>query len=278
MIHQIEVKKVENVKLQKDFIDLRNYKYKDQKIKSNIKQNRLLRKQARKIEMIQNFKERFKKWVQLIWVSLLVIWVVSHNFNFKFDIANANNIDIEETILNSALEQKDYTEQDIEQIVNEIDNKKYGKSISDEAYEEQVRIKEEEIRIYNEEANRIELDKKKEKQREEIKKVEKPIVKTETTFDIDKLAKSVALHETKDCTVWNSAKKNNCFWIMTWERGFREFKTYKTKEDSYKDFKRIWQNYYGWLPNYNKAKRYSWDDRTQEWLNNVLYFYNNDKI
>lgn len=54
------------------------------------------------------------------------------------------------------------------------------------------------------------------------KKVEKPTPKKEKTqekpkevkidtFDIDKLARAVAMHETKDCTVGNSAKKNNCF-------------------------------------------------------------------
>jgi hypothetical protein len=58
----IEVRKVENVTLSKDFIDLRsNIKYKDPKITNNIKQNRLLRKQTRRIETIQNLKQRFKK-------------------------------------------------------------------------------------------------------------------------------------------------------------------------------------------------------------------------
>ena len=45
-------------------------------------------------------------------------------------------------------------------------------------------------------------------------------------------------------------------------------------EESYKDFKRIWNNYYGWLPDIHKAKKYSGNDRAEEWLNNVLYFYN----
>ena len=93
-------------------------------------------------------------------------------------------------------------------------------------------------------------------------------------FDIDKLARAVAQHETRNCTLWNSATRNNCFWIMTWARWFREFKSYDTKEDSYKDFKRIWTSYYGWMPTYAKAKRYSWDDRVTAWLNNVLHFYN----
>jgi len=63
---------------------------------------------------------------------------------------------------------------------------------------------------------------------------------------------------------------------MTWERGYREFKTYKTKNESYEDFKRIWTSYYWWLPNLAKAKKYSWNDRSNAWLKNVLnYYYNN---
>jgi fatty-acid desaturase len=61
---------------------------------------------------------------------------------------------------------------------------------------------------------------------------------------------------------------------MTWVNWPREFKYYNTKEDSYKDFKRIWTSYYGWLPNLEKAKRYSWNDRAEAWLNNVLAYYN----
>lgn len=45
---------------------------------------------------------------------------------------------------------------------------------------------------------------------------------------------------------------------MQWNKqGVRSFKSYKTKEDSYKDFKRIWEKYYKGLPNYSKAKKYS---------------------
>ena len=94
-------------------------------------------------------------------------------------------------------------------------------------------------------------------------------------FDINKLAKAVAKHETADCKKWNSASRNNCFWIMTWKRGFREFKKYKNKEESYKDFKKIWTTYYKWMPNFKKAKKYSWNDRANIWLKNVLYFYYN---
>ena len=113
------------------------------------------------------------------------------------------------------------------------------------------------------------------------KTVEKSVESLKThELDLDKLAYSVARHETWNCTIWNSATRNNCFGIMTWKRGFREFKTYETQEDSYIDFKRIWTTkwYIEWnggLPTYADAKKYSWNDRARDWLNNVLHFYHN---
>lgn len=103
---------------------------------------------------------------------------------------------------------------------------------------------------------------------------------TVQSLDLDKLAYAVAKHETWNCTIWNSASRNNCFWIMTWKRGFREFKYYETKEDSYEDFKRIWSTKWyiewnWWLPTIEDAIVYSWDDRANHWLRNVLYFYHN---
>lgn len=107
----------------------------------------------------------------------------------------------------------------------------------------------------------------------------KKTYKKQQVFDLDKLAYAVAMQETKDCTLGNSAERNNCFWIMTWKRGFREYKRFETKEDSYKDFKRIWTTkwYIEWnwgLPTIEDAIVYSWNDRAKIWLNNVLYFYN----
>lgn len=117
-----------------------------------------------------------------------------------------------------------------------------------------------------------------------ISKVEAPKVeeKLEDTilyvvdFDLDKLAYSVAMHETKNCTLdyW-SALQNNCFWIgkfQNWKRVW--FKYYNSPEDSYDDFKRIRTSYYWWLPDINKAIKYSWNDRAEEWLNNVMFYYN----
>lgn len=94
-------------------------------------------------------------------------------------------------------------------------------------------------------------------------------------YDLDKLAKAVAMHETKDCGVnVGSALVNNCFGIRGWRKdGTPYFKQYATKEDSYKDFKRIWSTYYGRFPDTALAKKYSGNDRPQQWLANVTHFY-----
>jgi len=95
-------------------------------------------------------------------------------------------------------------------------------------------------------------------------------------LDLDKLAYAVAMAETKDCwhNYWASVY-NNCFWIMQWDKqGNRSYKRYNSKEESYKDFKRIWSNYYIIFPNLKLAKKWTGNDSPNTWLNNVIYFYN----
>lgn len=101
-----------------------------------------------------------------------------------------------------------------------------------------------------------------------------PVIGSTLGYDLDKLAKAVALHETGDCTAkLGAATVNNCFGIMAWSNGQRYFKRYKTKEDSYADFKRIWSSYYQKFPDLKLAKRYSGNDRPYQWLANVKHFY-----
>lgn len=96
-------------------------------------------------------------------------------------------------------------------------------------------------------------------------------------FDIDRFAYAVAMAETGNCTVWNSAERNNCFGIMQWDKYWnRWYKSYETKEDSYKDFKRIWSSYYWEYPTRAMAIKYTWNDRVDTWLDNVMYFYHNE--
>lgn len=112
------------------------------------------------------------------------------------------------------------------------------------------------------------IEKKVEEKKQETPKEVKPEV------DLDKLAYAVAMHETKNCTVGNSASRNNCFWIMQWDKkGKRSFKSFSTKEESYEAFKTLWAKHYKWLPTKAKARRYSGNDRADIWLANVNYYY-----
>jgi hypothetical protein len=103
-----------------------------------------------------------------------------------------------------------------------------------------------------------------------------PPEKLKDGTDLEKLAKAVAMHETKDCTLGNSALvHNNAFGIMQWDsQGNRSFKKYESCEESYEDFERIWKTHYRVFPNEDLAKIYSGNDRHEAWLANVTKFYN----
>lgn len=113
---------------------------------------------------------------------------------------------------------------------------------------------------------------------EEVK-VEKPKqeaveeVAVSNGFDIDKLAYAVAMAETGNCTRGMGLTKNNAFGIMTWERGFREGRTYEKCEDSYVDFKQIWSDYYGEFPTRAMAERWTGKDSVDTWLKSVKQYY-----
>ena len=115
--------------------------------------------------------------------------------------------------------------------------------------------------------------------RQEIHKLEREVEwqvyfpSTTDSYDIDKLARAVSQHETWGCKK-GSAMYNNCFGIMSFKHWHRAYKHYRSKIESYNDFKRIWKSYYGGLPTYAMTKKYSGNDRAWVWRDNVLYFYN----
>jgi len=80
--------------------------------------------------------------------------------------------------------------------------------------------------------------------------------------------------ETNDCTKGMGVTKNNCFGYMTWENGYREGKTYSSKEESYKDFKELWIRAYGGFPTIEMAKKWTGNHNSNTWYNNVSYYYN----
>lgn len=91
-------------------------------------------------------------------------------------------------------------------------------------------------------------------------------IRTTKKLDLDKLARSVSIAETAWCTKWSAITHKNCFGIMDYSTWKRRFKKYTTKQDSFKDFKRIWSNYYWGYPDYKKAKRYTGNDKPKIWL------------
>lgn len=89
--------------------------------------------------------------------------------------------------------------------------------------------------------------------------------------------------ETHNCKKGYWKTHNNCFWIKHWNTAPCPWVPklamckYETPEQSYEAFKKIWSKWYKWVPNYAKAKRWTWNDRPQTWLNHVLhYYYKND--
>ena len=92
-------------------------------------------------------------------------------------------------------------------------------------------------------------------------------------YDVHKLVRAIGLHETKGCTIGSGATHNNPGGVMTWHRGFREFKYYNSCDEGYNDMARIWSTYYKAFPNLALAKKYSGNDRPDAWLSNVTHFY-----
>lgn len=56
---------------------------------------------------------------------------------------------------------------------------------------------------------------------------------------------------------------------MTWDKnGNRSPKYYKSKADSFRDCERIWSKFYGRVPDYSLAKKWTGADNTPSWLAN----------
>ena len=98
--------------------------------------------------------------------------------------------------------------------------------------------------------------------------------RAEAKADLDKLAYSVSVAETSNCTRGSGLSKNNCIGIMEWPNGVRQLKWYNTKQESLEDFKRIWKNYYGGrFPTLADAHKWTGSDRAETWLSIVTEKY-----
>jgi len=88
-------------------------------------------------------------------------------------------------------------------------------------------------------------------------------------FDINKLAYAVAMAETQDCTKGLGKKYFNCFGIRHNGKDMQ----YKSKKDSYDEFKRVWQKFYGGFPTYQQAVIWTGNSAPESWLVAVKQFY-----
>ena len=99
-------------------------------------------------------------------------------------------------------------------------------------------------------------------------------------YDIDRLAKAVARHETGNCTLGYGKEYNNCFGIKNGNTapckkiGRNRMCIYNTPQDSYVAFKKIWSRWYSGMPTLQKARKWSGNDNAVAWYNNVTNFYN----
>jgi hypothetical protein len=99
-------------------------------------------------------------------------------------------------------------------------------------------------------------------------------------YDIDRLARAVAQHETGNCTLGYGSMYNNCFGIKNGRTapcksiGMNRMCIYDTPEDSYVAFKKIWSKWYNGMPTMYKAERWSGNDNKYAWYRNVTNFYN----
>lgn len=159
-----------------------------------------------------------------------------------------------------------------------------GVSVWDYLLEKAI-VANEEI-IWTQEMENKRLEALKPKKVENVpQKVEKPVlapkeVKIDTSYDLDKLAKAVAIAETGNCTKGYGKEYNNCFGIKNWNTapcpkiGRNRMCIYEKPEDSYKAFKTIWAKWYKWHPNLTSARRWTGNDNATRWLSHVnLHYY-----
>lgn len=130
----------------------------------------------------------------------------------------------------------------------------------------------------------LEAPKKKEpvKVPPKVEKKQEPIkeVTINNSYDLDRLAKAVAIAETGNCTKGYWKTYNNCFWIKNWNTapcpkiGKSKMCIYEKPEDSYEAFKKIWEKWYKWKPNLKTAQRWTGHDNAVRWLSHVNLHYN----
>ena len=103
-------------------------------------------------------------------------------------------------------------------------------------------------------------------------------------FDLEKLAHAVAFAETGHCADGTAIKRNNCHGIMAWKKVFdketkknttvRYPRYFRSTQESFDEFKRIWAKSYKRYPDINLAIKWTGNDNAHVWLSNVNTYYN----
>lgn len=92
--------------------------------------------------------------------------------------------------------------------------------------------------------------------------------------DMDALAEAVASHESAGGTSYSARVRNNYHGIMYWPNGVRTQRTFKDKQESYDEFKKLWiKNYGETMPTNKSASNYSGNDNPSGWLKTVNRVY-----
>lgn len=118
-----------------------------------------------------------------------------------------------------------------------------------------------------------------EKVKEPVKEVKAPV--EPKWYDIDRLARAVAMAETGNCTKGYWKTHFNCHGIKSgntypcpWTPKGKMCK-FKDKEESFTAFKVIWMRWYKTLPTHAQAVRWTGADSSTTWRKHVLYYYYN---
>lgn len=100
-----------------------------------------------------------------------------------------------------------------------------------------------------------------------------PVELQAKNVNLEKLAHAVAVAETGDCTKGTGVTKNNCHGIFGCVNGVCGPRAFKSKEQSYEEFQKLWITKYGdRFPTIKDAQRYTASDG-KRWLNTVRVVY-----
>lgn len=217
-----------------------------------------------------------------IFMSFIIIFWIIWNLYLKLEKLKENIPSYEEKLLidykNKIIDSKNkINEAEVKKIEAEKEMLKY--KTFEECFKNQIdRVLEWEESLLDYCENNFEKQKISWSQEKEIKT--EIIEKNTSSFNLEKLAYSVAMQETWNCKKWTWLKYNNCFWIKNWNTAPCKkisswwFCIYENTDESFEAFKKIWSTHYWELPTIRMAEFWTWKDRAEIWRNNVLYFYN----